>query len=455
MNSPNTRTSEHGRAAALQTLFPGGVAALDASSVRALLSEYVEARNRYTGPLEAPAARAGAMSGAGMSTPYQMRPGGVARIEINGLMLQRPGFLARLFLGAVDTVELAAAVEEAGRDPSVRSILLVINSPGGAVHGTAELAAAVASAARTKPVVALTDGVACSAAYWVASSCSSVYGTSPNVMAGSIGVVSVHTYTPSADGSVVTEIKSGKFKTLGSSAKPLTGDDLAAIQYTVDYLATQFVNAVATNRKLSPAAVAAQEARVYIGQQAVDAGLLNGFMSVGDLESQLAADPSRFMRGGKPAAAPASAPAPTQATSAASPAPWPPKLQPVKAVASPEAMLEHPGQAEEDLRVEAAEIVRVHRLKTGRMPMVMSWKEWERTGAVRAAKDGCALIEGIKRAGYLHPYVSQTDPGKRGTPGAKPALQLTRAQMAERSAAWAQFKGCSVVEAFKYLGFQF
>jgi len=454
MNTPHTRTSEHGHAAALQTLFPGGVAALDASSVRALLSEYVEARNRYTGPLEAPAARAGALSGAGMGTPYQMRPGGVARIEISGLMLQRPGFLARLFLGAVDTVELAAAVEEAGRDASVRSILLTINSPGGAVHGTAELAAAVASAARTKPVVALTDGVACSAAYWVASSCSNVYGSSTNVMAGSIGVVSVHTYTPNTDGSVVTEIKSGKFKTVGSSSKPLTGDDLAHIQERIDYLATQFVNQVATNRRLPPAAVAAQEARVYIGQQAVDAGLLDGFMSLGELENHLAADPGRFMRR-RSAAAPASAPAPTQATTATSPAPWPPKLQPVKAVASPEAMLEQPGQAEEDLRVEAAEIVRVHRLKTGRMPMVMSWKEWERAGAVRAAKDGCALIEGIKRSGYLHPYVSQTDPGKRGTPGAKPALQLTRAQMAERSAAWAQFKGCSVVEAFKYLGFQF
>ena len=453
MNTPHTRTSEHGHAAALQTLFPGGVAALDASSVRALLSEYVEARNRYTGPLEAPTARAGATSGAGMSTPYQMRPGGVARIEINGLMLQRPGFLARLFLGAVDTVELASDVEEAGRDASVRSILLVINSPGGAVHGTAELAAAVASAARTKPVVALTDGVACSAAYWVASSCSSVYGTSPNVMAGSIGVVSVHTYTPSADGSVVTEIKSGKFKTLGSSAKPLTGDDLAAIQYTVDYLATQFVNAVATNRKLSPAAVAAQEARVYIGQQAVDAGLLNGFMSVSDLESQLAADPGRFMRGGKPAAALASAPAPTQAASAA---PWPPKLQPVvSAPVTPADLLDQSGQAEEDLRADAAELVRMHRLTTGRFPKVMSWAQWEKAGRARAATDGCSVVQGITREGYVHPYASVPNPVKRGTPGAKPVTQLSKQQMAERAAAWAAFKGIGVVDACKWLGLKF
>jgi hypothetical protein len=150
------------------------------------------------------------------------------------------------------------------------------------------------------------------------------------------------------------------------------------------------------------------------------------------------------------------APAPTaQQATATKPAPWPPKLQPVKSVASPAAMLEQPGQAEQDLRAEAAEIVRVHRLTTGRMPLVKSWKEWERVGAVRAAKDGCTLVMGIKREGYLHPYVSQTDPGKRGTPGAKPSIQLTKAQMAERAAAWSQFKGCSVIDAFKYLGLQF
>lgn len=150
------------------------------------------------------------------------------------------------------------------------------------------------------------------------------------------------------------------------------------------------------------------------------------------------------------------APAPTaQQATATKPAPWPPKLQPVKSVASQAAMLEQVGQAEEDLRAEAAEIVRVHRLTTGRFPKVMSWKGWEIVGAARAAKDGCSVVQGMKREGFLHPYVSQTDHGKRGAPGVKPALQLTRAQMAERSAAWAQFKGCSVVEAFKYLGFQF
>lgn len=453
MNTPHTHSVEHGQAAALQTLFPGGVAALDANHIRALLTEYAEARARYTGPMEAPAARIGLAAGAGGGAPYELRPGGVAVIQLGGLMLQRPGFLARLFLGAVDTVEIAAAVEAAGRDNAVRSVLLLTNSPGGAVHGTAELAAVAADVAQTKPVVALTEGSACSAAYWVASACSQVYGSSSNVMAGSIGVVSVHVYTPSATGSVVTEIKSGKFKTVGSSSKPLSGDDLAHIQERIDYLATQFITAVAKNRGLSPAAVAAQEARIYIGQQAVDAGLLDGFMSVGELERQLAADPARFMR--RRLGAPASSPAPAKAASPAAATTWPPKVQPVASVAAPESMLEQAGQAEEDMRAEAAEIVRLHRLRTGRMPIVMNWKGWERAGAARARKDGCTVVEGIKREGYLHPYVSQPDSPNRGTPGVKPTLQLTKQQQAERAAAWAQFKGIGVVEAFKWLGVRF
>ncbi len=97
----------------------------------------------------------------------------------------------------------------------------------------------------------------------------------------------------------------------------------------------------------------------------------------------------------------------------------------------------------------------MHKLTTARWPKVMkSWKDWEHAGALRAQQDGCTLVEGIKRAGYLHPYVSTLDSPKRGTPGVKPAIELTQKQLAERGAAWAQFKNIGVVEAFRYLGFK-
>lgn len=454
MNTPQTITPTQGHASALEMAFPGGMAAMDPASVRSQLEQVLDARARDLASKGQPAAAAGlSLSGAQDAIRYKLRPGGVARIDWDGPMFQRPHPILRAYLGYVDTAELDAAVRAASADPQVKSIMLVVNSGGGAIPGVAELSASIADAARTKPVVAITEDRIGSAAYWAVSGCSNIYGTGPVVSAGSIGVVMVHVFQPRTDGAVVTEITAGKFKRVASDTRPLSSEDLSHLQEKVDYLTREFVNAVATNRRLSPAAVAAQEGRTYIGQQAVDAGLLDGFMRVTELESQLAADPARFMR--RRPGAPVSSPAPAKAASTAAATTWPPKVQPVASVASPESMLEQTGQAEEDMRAEAAEVVRLHRLRTGRMPAVMNWKGWERAGAARAQKDGCTLVEGIKREGYLHPYVSLPDSPKRGAAGVKPSLQLSKQQIAERAAAWAQFKGIGVVEAFKWLGVRF
>lgn len=134
---------------------------------------------------------------------------------------------------------------------------------------------------------------------------------------------------------------------------------------------------------------------------------------------------------------------------------WPPKLIPVvSAPVTPASMLEATGQAEEDLRAEAAELVRMHKLTTARWPKVMTWKAWEQAGAARARQDGCTVVEALRREGWVHPYVSLPTAPKLGTPGAKPRIELNKRQMAERGAALAAFKNIGVLEAFKYLGFK-
>jgi signal peptide peptidase SppA len=447
----NPTEQDHGQASALDTLFPNGVVALNSINVRSHIEQYLTAEREAT------------MRGAEASSAFMLRSvaplshellaGGVARIGWDGAMQRRPHPILRAYLGYVDTSEIAAAVQAAAADPRVRSIMLVVDSPGGAITGVAELADVIAAVASSKPVVALTDGQLASAAYWAVSGASAIYGTGPTVTAGSIGVLMVHSYTPRTDGTVVTEITAGKFKRMGSAARALTNEDRSHLQDRVDYLTQLFVNAVATNRRLSASAVAAQEGRTYVGQQAIDAGLFDGLMSQGKLESQLAADPSRFMRR-RPGAV-ASTPAAVKPSSSANATTWPPKLQPVvSAPVTPATMLVATSQAEEDMRAEAAEMVRLHRITTGRFPTVMKWAAWEQRGAARAKVDGCTLVEGIKREGYLHPYVSQTDHGKRGTPGVKPAIVLTKQQMAERAASWAAFKGVGVVEAFTWLGWK-
>lgn len=451
MTPPQANTPQLGRAAAIQALFPGRVAAIDAAIVLPHIEQYLAADQAAQ---KGPQASSSFMLSKAEPVGYELRPGGVARIAWEGAMQQRPHPILRSYLGYVPTDEIASAVQAAAADPQVRSIMLVVDSPGGAIPGVAELAAVVAEAARSKPVVAITDAYLASAAYWAVSGAGAIYGSGPTVQVGSIGVVMVHVYSPRTDGAVVTEITAGKYKRVVSSAKPLTSEGLAHLQEKVDFLTQQFVKEVAANRGLSASTVAAQEGQTYIGQQAVDAGLLDGFMRVGELERQLAADPSRFMRR-RPGAA-AGTPAPAKALGASSAATWPPKLQPVIAApVTPTSVLEQAGQAEEDMRADAAEIVRMHKLTTTRWPKVMTWKAWEQQGAARARKDGCTLVEGMKREGYLHPYVSLPDSPKRGAPGVAPSLQLTKRQMAERAAAWSQFKGIGVVEACKWLGLKY
>jgi hypothetical protein len=117
----------------------------------------------------------------------------------------------------------------------------------------------------------------------------------PTVQVGSIGVVATHNYNPrAAEGT--TEITAGKYKRIATENAPLTKEGRAYMQAQVDHLYTVFVNAVADYRGASAATVLEHMAdgRVFIGQQAIDAGLVDGVSTVDAIVEQLAADPAAF-----------------------------------------------------------------------------------------------------------------------------------------------------------------
>src|SRR5215467_9938743 len=90
-----------------------------------------------------------------------------------------------------DYADVRANVRRALQDPSVRTIDLVIDSPGGAVLGLPETADAIHVANRVKPVRAFVTGIAASAAYWLASQAGSITLTSSGEV-GSVGVLDLH-----------------------------------------------------------------------------------------------------------------------------------------------------------------------------------------------------------------------------------------------------------------------
>lgn len=227
---------------------------------------------------------------------YVIRDGGVAVLPIEGVIAAKANLFTRISGGASAQM-LQTQLESAVADPRVRSVILEIDSPGGSIFGTPELAAAVLEMAKVKPIVAVGTGLMASAAYWIASAANAVYISGLTVHAGSIGVVATHSFNPRvAEGT--TEITAGKYKRIASDMAPLTDEGRAYIQQRVDHIYTVFVDAVAQHRGVDAATVLEHMAdgRVFVGQQALDAGLVDGVATVDQVAEKLASKPEAYAR---------------------------------------------------------------------------------------------------------------------------------------------------------------
>lgn len=222
--------------------------------------------------------------------PYEVIDG-VAVISVSGVMAKRFN-LFQAISGGVSTEMLGAKIQQALDDDDAHSIILDIDSPGGSVDGTPELANIIFEGREQKNIIAYANGLMASAGYWIGSACNEVYSSSVTTQVGSIGVVAQHVDVSKADkqrGVKRTEIYAGKYKRIASSYEPLTEDGRASIQDQVDYLYSIFVGTVSKHRGVSEETVLSDmaDARVFIGQQAVDAGLVDGITTLDALIAKL------------------------------------------------------------------------------------------------------------------------------------------------------------------------
>ena len=219
---------------------------------------------------------------------------GVAVLPIEGVMAKRANMFMQISGGASMEI-VARELQSAVDDPTVHSIILSIDSPGGTVDGTQSLANAIAKAGSIKPVVALASGTMASAAYWAGSAAQAVYIVDGTTAVGSIGVVATHRDMSGAEaqqGIKTTEVYAGQYKRIASAYEPLSKAGRQSIQDQVDYTYALFVGAVAQQRGVSEDKVLKDMAdgRVFMGQQAIDAGLVDGVSTLGDLISKLNTD---------------------------------------------------------------------------------------------------------------------------------------------------------------------
>lgn len=166
--------------------------------------------------------------------------------------------------------------------------VLWIDSPGGTVAGTEQLASDVRRAAGVKPVIAYVDDCCCSAAYWVASQASKIFVT-PTALTGSIG-----TYSSVEDvsgayekaGVRVVVVAAGKYKGIGTRGTKVTDEQIAHLQKMINALNEQFLEAVGAGRHMNAERVRAiADGGVFVGKAAIAAGLAD---AVGSFDRVLA-----------------------------------------------------------------------------------------------------------------------------------------------------------------------
>ena len=166
-------------------------------------------------------------------------------------------------------------IQSAIDNPSVKQILLSINSPGGVVSGTKELADFIAHS--PKPISAYADGLVASAAFWLASATGIIYAPA-TAMLGSIGVIQVHVDLSKyyeRVGVKFTPITAGTFKAVGSDSSPLSEEDKKYLQKQLDSIHTIFKNDVQSNLGLTSPQNLWGEAQIMLANEAKELGLVS------------------------------------------------------------------------------------------------------------------------------------------------------------------------------------
>lgn len=205
---------------------------------------------------------------------------GVALVHVCGTLVQKNGYL-RPYSGMTGYDGIRQCFMTALEDSEVQAIALDVDSSGGEVAGCFDLVDAIYDARGEKPIWAILDECAYSAAYAIASAADHI--TVPRTGGtGSIGVVCCHVDWSKAlagAGVAVTFIQYGDRKTDGASEKPLTDEALKRFQGDIDTLGELFVETVARNRGVGASKIRATQAGTYLGQAGVSLGLADAVMA--------------------------------------------------------------------------------------------------------------------------------------------------------------------------------
>lgn len=218
--------------------------------------------------------------------------GAVAVIPIRGVISNRSGLMSQIS-GGTSIERLRSSFRSALTDPGVKAILFDVDSPGGSVDGVPEMADEIYQSRGKKKIAAIANGMAASAAYWLASAAED-FSVTPSGQVGSIGVFASHEDVSKMyeqAGIKVSLISAGKYKTEGNDYEPLSDEARAELQRKVDAFYGMFVKAVARGRGTSQKAVTEGfgEGRMVLAADAVKEGMADRAATMDEALSRLGA----------------------------------------------------------------------------------------------------------------------------------------------------------------------
>ncbi|EPP0825376.1 peptidase S49 family protein [Escherichia coli 2-011-08_S3_C1] len=224
---------------------------------------------------------------------------GIAVLPVSGTLVHRLGGM-RPFSGMTGYDGIVACLQQAMADSQVRGILLDIDSPGGQAAGAFDCADMIYRLRQQKPVWALCNDTACSAAMLLASACSRRLVTQTSRI-GSIGVMMSHvSYAGhlAQAGVDITLIYAGAHKVDGNQFEALPAEVRQDMQQRIDAAHRMFAEKVAMYTGLSVDAVTGTEAAVFEGQSGIEAGLADELINASDAISVMATALNSNVRGG-------------------------------------------------------------------------------------------------------------------------------------------------------------
>ena len=220
-------------------------------------------------------------------------PDRVAVIDISGTIISGADSRDNIFnqTSGVTSGTIMKQIREAAADDSVKALVLRIDS-GGSATAAEEVGRELKrfKEKTKKPIVATMGNTGASAAYWIAACASDKVYANATTLTGSIGVYMPYMNTEELFkkiGITSNKIKSGPYKDIMSSDRPITPEEQAILQNIVNEIYEQFVTTVAVGRKMEESKVKSlADGRVYTGLQAKNLGLVD---EIGDYYDALAA----------------------------------------------------------------------------------------------------------------------------------------------------------------------